>query len=483
MPPFYELQLILLTGFCVVSLLLERYASKHKSPDPPAPGRLESGHVKNTSVASGARGALTKRYLMVYAIVMGADWLQGPYVYSLYREQYGFDERIVAILFVTGFVSAGLTAPLVGVWADQHGRKRLCLIFCVTYALTCACIQIPILPVLFLGRVLGGISTSILYSAFESWVVSSANALALPSSDLSTILGRATLMNGFVATAAGIASNKLVEKTGSFASPFMASGVLLALAYVVIRGKWGENYGGGGGASAGSGDPFQLKRLGKAWRIVQADPVLLTLGLTQTCFEGSMYLFVFLWVPSLQEASATFPATPLPLGFIFSSFMVSMMLGSLLYTAICTYTPPPPASASPSSNPPAGDSTLTLHAKLSSLVCACSALALATSVRSNDEQVRFWAFCAFEACVGMYYPVQGMLRGSLISNEHRATLSSLFRVPLNIFVVVALLTGVSDARSGVLSASAGMLAFSSIVTAVVVVARVEKVGEEEAKAT
>lgn len=50
----------------------------------------------------------------------GADWLQGPYVYSLYREQYGFDERTVAVLFVTGFVSAGLTAPLVGVWADQQ---------------------------------------------------------------------------------------------------------------------------------------------------------------------------------------------------------------------------------------------------------------------------------------------------------------------------------------------------------------------------
>ena len=50
----------------------------------------------------------------------GADWLQGPYVYSLYREQYNFPERLVAILFVTGFVSAGLAAPLVGVWADQQ---------------------------------------------------------------------------------------------------------------------------------------------------------------------------------------------------------------------------------------------------------------------------------------------------------------------------------------------------------------------------
>lgn len=96
-----------------------------------------------------------------------------------------------------------------------------------------------------------------------------------------------------------------------------------------------------------------------------------------------------------------------------------MMLGSLLYTAITSYTPPP---AIGSHNEP----SLTLHAKLSSLVCAVSALALALSTRSQSEQVRFWAFCAFEACVGMYYPVQGMLRGTLISNEHRATVSLFF---------------------------------------------------------
>ena len=49
----------------------------------------------------------------------GADWLQGPYLYSLYREQYNFSERLVAVLFVTGFVSAGVAAPFVGAWADQ----------------------------------------------------------------------------------------------------------------------------------------------------------------------------------------------------------------------------------------------------------------------------------------------------------------------------------------------------------------------------
>ncbi|KAG2156927.1 uncharacterized protein EDB93DRAFT_1221426 [Suillus bovinus] len=451
---FYELQLILLVFLCLIFLLLERHISRRKElkeKDLHTAERLENGEP---TASHSFLATLTRQYLIVYAIVMGADWLQGPYVYSLYREQYGLSERMVAVLFVTGFMSAGLTAPLVGVWADQHGRKKLCLAFCLTYIFTCCCITIPYLPILLLGRVCGGISTSILYSAFESWLVSSAGALALSSTDLSMIFGRATLVNGFVATGAGVASNQLVILTNSFTSPFLASGVLLLLAYLVIRASWGENFG-GGGITPGK-DLFQLKRLGQAWRIVRDDPMLLAIGLTQTCFEGSMYLFVFLWVPSLQEASPTFPTIALPLGYIFSSFMISMMLGSLLYSTVTTQS-----------------GGLTVHAKLSSLVCAFAALALATSIRSESERVRFWAFCAFEACVGMYYPVQGMLRGTLISNEHRATLSSLFRVPLNVFVVVSLMTGVSSARSAVLSASSLMLAFSALVTAFVVVARAD----------
>lgn len=124
-----------------------------------------------------------------------------------------------------------------------------------------------------------------------------------------------------------------------------------------------------------------------------------------------MYLFVFVWVPALQEAAST---ATLPLGIIFSAFMLSMMIGSLLYTAIVSNPPPTRPGQQ-------ADSSLTLHAKLSSLVCATSALALAASVSLSSEYVRFAAFCIFEACVGMYYPVQGMLRGALISDGHRAT--------------------------------------------------------------
>ena len=155
-----------------------------------------------------------------------------------------------------------------------------------------------------------------------------------------------------------------------------------------------------------------------------------------------MYLFVFLWVPFLQEATSDSRNRTLPLGYIFSSFMVSMTLGSLLYTSIISLSrldapqaqpdpsnssysststdAPTPARSSPSSS---HERAINLHAKLSAAVCVISALAFALSVTSRHEHMRFWAFCAFEACVGVYYPVQGMLRGRLVEDEHRATVS------------------------------------------------------------
>jgi len=127
--------------------------------------------------------------------------------------------------------------------------------------------MVPAIPVLLCGRVLGGVSTSILFSAFESWLISSANSAALLSADLSSIMGRATLINGLVAAGAGVVSNQLVGATKNFVSPFVASGVLLILGWSVIRGTWIENYGGRG--ATGDNDVFQVRRLGSAWSIVR----------------------------------------------------------------------------------------------------------------------------------------------------------------------------------------------------------------------
>ncbi|KAI0667264.1 DUF791-domain-containing protein [Trametes maxima] len=449
MASFYEWQLAILVLICVGFLGLQRLLS----------GAANLGAHEETSAGRKVAAKLSRQYLLVYGLAMGADWLQGPYIYSVYKEQHGLTERLVALLFVLGFLTAGLSAPIVGVWADQFGRRQMCMLFCVTYASACAIIQVSYLPLLFVGRFLGGFSTAVLFSCFDSWLVSSANHLALSSEDLAVIFGHATLVNSITATLAGVASDKLVGYTGLYSSPFLASGALLLVNLLVIRYRWAENYGGPGISVQ---ELFDVKRLSDAWSVVHVR--LIALGFVQTCFEGSMYLFVFIWVPFLQEVAD--PEHTLPLGYIFSAFMLSMTFGALSYNAIVSFW-----STAPGSEATSHDRTVALHAKLSSVVCVVGALAFLVSVQSEDRHMRFWTFCAFEACVGVYYPVQGMLRGLLVPDEHRATLTSLFRVPLNVFVVVSLMTGVESARHLVLSASAFLLLVAAVVTATVFYAR------------
>ena len=47
------------------------------------------------------------------------------------------------------------------------------------------------------------------------------------------------------------------------------------------------------------------------------------LGAMQALFEGAMYTFVFLWTPALSPNQEDIPH-----GFIFSTFMLSTMVGS-----------------------------------------------------------------------------------------------------------------------------------------------------------
>lgn len=139
-----------------------------------------------------------------------------------------------------------------------------------------------------------------------------------------------------------------------------------------------------------------------------------------------MYFFAFIWVPSLQEVSRLNDL--LPLGYIFASFMVSITTGSILYNTIVAR-----------SKIKGTYSSLTFHAKFSSVICAVSALTFAICVASSYEDWRYLAFLVFEICVGMYFPVQGMLRGMLISKDYQATVNkNVLRIKNSRMLIVSL---------------------------------------------
>jgi MFS family permease len=127
----------------------------------------------NTSSSAGATPTFKKFqlfYLTVYYVAMTADWLQGPYVYALYSK-YGLSPRDIAVLFVAGFGSSMLFGTFVGAAADKLGRKRMCQLYCIAYFLSCVTKHANDYWWLMVGRILGGIATSLLFSSFESWMV------------------------------------------------------------------------------------------------------------------------------------------------------------------------------------------------------------------------------------------------------------------------------------------------------------------------
>ncbi|CAK9145400.1 unnamed protein product [Ilex paraguariensis] len=88
---------------------------------------------------------------------------------------YGYGKGEIGQLFIEGFGSSMLFGTIFGSLADKWGRKRACVTYCITYILTCITKHSHQYKVLMLGRILGGIATSLLFSAFESWLVAEHN--------------------------------------------------------------------------------------------------------------------------------------------------------------------------------------------------------------------------------------------------------------------------------------------------------------------
>ncbi|KAK4508485.1 hypothetical protein PRZ48_002224 [Zasmidium cellare] len=370
-------------------------------------------------------------YFTVYLLAMGADWVQGPFMYTVYKDEKNLSEPVVAALFTTGFVCAGITASFVGALADKHGRRAACLTFCVAYAVSCLSVLSDDIVVLFTGRALGGLATTLLYSVFETWMIAEYHARGLSDClRLEDMFGMSITLSGVVAIVAGVVGEAVVGYTGTKVAPFLVAILCLGAAFAYIWNCWSENY----------GEPEDEKS-GLDLKASLLDKRVLSLALATTVFEGSMYLFVFFWAPALKSARALAGIKDLPpFGLIFSSFMCAMMMGSMLFSTL---------------DPRAGRDT----GKLLLSILAMGANSLLIPVLSNVEMVTFWSFAAFEMCVGLYFPTMSRLKSELVDDAVRGKVYALMRLPLNVFIVLALgVTREGDAHRGmVFSATGGLL--------------------------
>lgn len=347
-----------------------------------------------------------RSYVLIWLLVTAADWLQGSHVYALY-EKYGYHRGSIGLLFVVGFASSMVFGTFVGGLADKYGRKRFALLYCVIYALSCLTKHSGSFGVLLIGRVLGGIATSLLFSVFESWMVHAHKERGFEASLLASTFSFATIGTSMVAVACGVAANVLADAFG-YVAPFDLSIFLLCIAGFLIYVMWTENH---GDARASNWDSFRV-----AVDVIKSDPRVMYLGAAQALFEGAMYSFVFSWTPAL---AALEPGREIPYGYVFAVFMECVMFGSAAFSFVNEERRVSPDRYLP---------ILFLFA------AACMYVPVFTTSLSL---VRL-SFFSFEFAVGMFWPAISTLRSKFVPEDIRSTVMNLFRVPLNVVVLVVL---------------------------------------------
>lgn len=116
----------------------------------------------------------------------------------------------------------------------------------------------------------------------------------------------------------------------------------------------------------------------------------------------------------------------LPFGLIFSTFMVCAMAGSSLFSIWNDYF------------------RLEQQALFVLFLAAASTVMLLVT---TDQMSQYVAMNLFEFTIGMYFPVIGCLKSAIVPESQRAAIYNLYRIPLNLIVLLGLLTDVTPSQA------------------------------------
>lgn len=125
-----------------------------------------------------------------------------------------------------------------------------------------------------------------------------------------------------------------------------------------------------------------------------------------------------MWVPSMLQLMP--PGASLPTGLVFACFMLAMTLGGMIFALVLPVFP-------------GGCLALT------AAVFAVSAGAMAVPIYCFEFWWVFTSFLVLECMLGMFGSCGGTLRSMYYPEGMQSSIMSLFRLPLNLLVVVGTL--------------------------------------------
>jgi len=432
-------------------------------------------------------------YLFVTLVVMLADGLQGTHLYVLY-EGYGFS---VASLYCLGFITGAVTAPITGQLIDRFGRKKSALLYCALEVGINMLEQFPFLSGLIVSRVVGGVTTNLLSTVFEAWLDTEYRNRGFAQEEYEVIMRDSVVVSNLAAIASGYLAHVLAEKLGPV-GPFEGAVSCTAVAFVVIAALWSENYGKAGGlnilpavvenehedsTSSEGDDSFSLAsesssqaqpststessnssknafhELMDTVKFIRSDSRVLRICITQGLTLGTLHTFIFLWSPLLKEFTSGTEGMKWGMdshgepayGLIFGAYMAAGVLGGLcsptcrkLVTLLLS--PLVKSSIPETVTVEDGEAVRPMDVEFQGAICylLCAVLLFVPSLLSASNPCTFsislMCFIAYEFCVGIYSPCEGVIRSIYIPPESRGTVMTVPSIIVNVAVALAVVS-------------------------------------------
>ncbi|CAJ0563062.1 unnamed protein product, partial [Mesorhabditis spiculigera] len=357
-------------------------------------------------------------FIPPYLIVLLAESLQAPFLYVLYHS-YRFIPSQIAALHSTGLFACMIVSSLSNRLIRKYGTRSLCLLCTSTAGVACLLKFSSSFLLLFVSRLLDGISAALVTAAFQEWYAERhITRMDFPPEWIEATFAKVASGAALGAVLAGWIAQMVEGSTGVIGMPFAFSALLMVAAGFLIGSRWD------GGKPAAVDAPATLS-FGKELSILLRQPVALVLSVITVFCESALQIFIFAWSPILLKSKAI-EGENLGFGAAYACLMAFALVGALFFHS-------PPARGIPASRTLAG-------------ALMGSVLALFLTYKHLPESSLHWktanfqwlllTFCAFEATVGLLSPALAKLKAELTPSLGRGSLTN---IPVTVIASAAII--------------------------------------------
>lgn len=144
---------------------------------------------------------------------------------------------------------------------------------------------------------------------------------------------------------------------------------------------------------------------------------VLSVGIAESLTLAVQNLFLFLWTPILLSTSEG----PINIGFIFITLVTSIIVGTKFFEIGIIYLK-------------AGVYSILI------LVLFYLSFSLFMIFTTNNFMVRLVLLATINGSCGLYQPLYSFIKYKILDEKHRTLLMNIFRIPLNAYVIICLLS-------------------------------------------